>query len=208
MGRNTVFVHHLYCPINIVGTNQKGIAKLYITKNPNSKRFYLSKIEKVSSDARGYSAEYGISPRGVKPTPNDTNISVAEIYAFVKEHDVDYEKDSKNPVYFKPNQPSKIVNNDGIIAAIHMNKVDNRMRINKLASVYGKDGARKFVTEQFKLGNVKYLDKTKSQAWSTSRGLQLPKLVQSNPDNNNILQKEDIVKIYYAKKHKSDDKFR
>lgn len=194
-------------PGTVFDKTEKGIAKLYITESiEGRKKFYLNKIE-MSSDTRGSADNKSAPTRNIGSASND-KISVAEIYAFVKEHDVDYEKDSKNPVYFKPNQPSKIVNDDGIIAAIHMNKVDNRMRINKLASVYGKDGARKFVTEQFKLGNVKYLDKTKSQAWSTSRGLQLPKLVQSNPDNNNILQKEDIVKIYYDKKHKGDDKFR
>ncbi len=42
--------------------------------------------------------------------------------------------------------------------------------------------------------NVKRnLDKNKSQQWATSRGLQLPKLVQSISDNNSILQKENIV---------------
>ncbi len=95
-----------------------------------------------------------------------------------------------------------------IIAAIHLNKVDNRMKINRMASVYGRNGANKFVTEQFRIGNVKYIDKIKSQEWSTSRGLQLPKLVQSNPDNNNILQKEDIVNRYYmtnSKKYADDD---
>ena len=49
-------------------------------------------------------------------------------------------------------------------------------------------------------GNIKYLDKIKSQEWSTSRGLQLPKLVQSIPDNNIVLHKENVVNTYYTKK--------
>ena len=49
-------------------------------------------------------------------------------------------------------------------------------------------------------GNIKYLDKTKSREWSTSRGLQLPKLVQSIPDNNIVLHKENVVNAHYTKK--------
>ena len=85
-----------------------------------------------------------------------------------------------------------------IIAAMHLNKVDNRLRINRIASIYGRNNAAKFVKSQFKSGNVKYVDEIKSQGWSTSRGLQLPKLVQSNPDNNIILYKEDIVNSKYT----------
>ncbi len=43
-------------------------------------------------------------------------------------------------------------------------------------------------------GNVKRnFDKNKSQQWSQSRGLQLPKLADTIDDNISILQKEDIV---------------
>ena len=85
-----------------------------------------------------------------------------------------------------------------VIAAIHLNKKHNRINVNNIASVYGKDNISNFVQTQFNLGNVKYLDKIKSQEWSTSRGLRLPKLVQSNPDNNIILYKDDIVNMYYT----------
>lgn len=96
------------------------------------------------------------------------------------------------------------MNGKPIVAALHLNKKENRLSVNRITSIYGKDGIKGFLTEQVKKGNLKYLDKIKSQNWSTSRGLQLPKLVQSNPDNNSILQKEDIVKKYSMQKSKNN----
>ncbi len=84
-----------------------------------------------------------------------------------------------------------------IIAALHLNKEEKHIRVNRITSVYGKDGIKNFINSQTKLGNLKYIDKIKSQNWSQSRGLQLPKLADTNPDNNIILYKEDIVNKYY-----------
>ena len=77
-----------------------------------------------------------------------------------------------------------------VITALHLNKSEKHIKA--------------FVTEQTKLGNLKYIDKNKSQDWSQSRGLQLPKLADTNPDNNIILEKEDIVNTILHEISKSD----
>ncbi len=94
MGKSTVLVHHLYCPISRNG--KSAIAKLYVTENIQGKhRFYLTKIEEVTH-AMGNTAKTGSDAPRAKRTAGDTSsaMSVAEIFAFVKEHDVDYEADS------------------------------------------------------------------------------------------------------------------
>ncbi len=85
---------------------------------------------------------------------------------------------------------------DTAVAAIHLNRHLNRLLINKVTSVYGKENIESFIEREIAKGKLKYYDKIKSQQWSTSRGLQLPKLVQSITDNNIILQKEDVVNTY------------
>ncbi len=87
-----------------------------------------------------------------------------------------------------------------VVAAVHMNRHNERLNVNRIASVYGRNNVLNFVKGQFANGNIKYFDKIKSQEWSTSRGLQLPKLVQSIPDNNIVLHKENVVNTYYTKK--------
>ena len=89
---------------------------------------------------------------------------------------------------------------DDVVAAIHMNKKQRHIFVNRISSVYGKRNAAHFVENQFRIGNVKYMDKIKSQNWSQSRGLQLPKLADTNPDNNIILYKNDIVNSYRMQK--------
>ena len=132
MGKTTVLVHHLYCPVQFFDKTEKGIAKLYITESiEGRKKFYLNKIE-MSSDTRGSADNKSAPPRNIG-SASDDKISVAEIYAFVNEHDVDYEKDSKNPVYFKPNQPSKIVNNDGTPKVLyHQTENELQAKVNSL----------------------------------------------------------------------------
>lgn len=110
MGNSAVFVHHLYCPVRIKGSNQKGIAKLYVTETyEGTKKFYLNKIE-MSPDTM-VSTNNG-STWSNSSASSDT-ISISEIFNFVKRHDKDYEADSKYPVFFNPKEPSKIVNADG-----------------------------------------------------------------------------------------------
>lgn len=91
-----------------------------------------------------------------------------------------------------------------VIAALHLNRFENRLKINRIASVYGKDNIKNYVETQIEMGNLKYIDDKKSQEWSTSRGLYLPKLVQSNPDNNNITHKSDIVNKYTMQNEKNN----
>ncbi len=92
----------LYCPFFRNG--EKAKAKLYVTENiQGTHRFYLTKIEEATR-AMGADVEIdNIAPRA-KRTAGDTSskMRVAEIFAFVKEHDADYQADSSKPVRFKP----------------------------------------------------------------------------------------------------------
>ena len=111
MGYSAVLVHHLYCPV-LIG-NEKAIAKIYITENyDGNHKFYLTKIEKVSSAMVSSSKLGEIDPR-VKDTTDNTEISVAEIFDFVKKNDVKFEADSKQPVYFTPRKSSEAVDDNG-----------------------------------------------------------------------------------------------
>ena len=91
---------------------------------------------------------------------------------------------------------------DPVVIALHINRKQDRLSVNRVASVYGKDNIAHFIETQVELGNLKYFDKEKCQQWSTSRGLQLPKLVQSITDNHSILQKNDFVNASNEKKSK------
>ena len=77
-----------------------------------------------------------------------------------------------------------------VIAALHLDKMQDRIRVNRVASIYGKDNAAKYVTTQIDNGNLLYADKKRSEIWFTSRGLQLPKLVQTliSTSNDSIPQ--------------------
>lgn len=87
----------MYCPVKVDGL--KGIAKLYVVeKYQDRKHFYLSKIEMVPSDSTGLNAKGEYVPN----SSEDTDISIEEIYDFVKAHDKDFEKNSKHHVYFNP----------------------------------------------------------------------------------------------------------
>jgi len=86
-----------------------------------------------------------------------------------------------------------------VVIALHLNKFHNENRINRIASVYGKKNLQNFIETQSEIGNLKYIDKNKSQAWSIRRGLQLPKLNAILDSNNSILQKENVVNRYTIK---------
>lgn len=66
-----------------------------------------------------------------------------------------------------------------VIVAIHLNKIQDRMRINRIASIYGKNNIENYVDSNIKAGNLLDADTKKAPMWFTSRGLQLPKLVQT-----------------------------
>lgn len=86
-----------------------------------------------------------------------------------------------------------------IIAAVHLNKSAGRnLVVNKITSVYGRNNDVKFISENITEGNLVYLNKEKSHQWSTTKGLQLPEVVQSkdgfNSYNSIILNEDDLVK--------------
>ncbi|MCR5265936.1 MAG: hypothetical protein K6E29_05010, partial [Cyanobacteria bacterium RUI128] len=83
-----------------------------------------------------------------------------------------------------------------VVAALHLNKRQSHFYVNRVASVYGRNNAQTFIENQARLGNIKYVDDIKIQDWPQSRGLQLPKLADTNPVDNIILYKSDIVNTY------------
>ncbi|MDE6876025.1 MAG: hypothetical protein K2P87_16460 [Lachnospiraceae bacterium] len=78
-----------------------------------------------------------------------------------------------------------------VIAAIHLNQWFGRLNVNRIASIYGKNNISSYVEKQISLGNLLYYDKKRSKGWFTSKGLQLPNLVQTNTkaSNKSISQK-------------------
>lgn len=99
-------------------------------------------------------------------------------------------------------------NGNSVVAALHLNRMQNRVNVNRIASVYGKENIENFVRKQAEAGNLIFADKNKSQQWSTSRGLQLPKLVQSIADNTNITQNDNIVNSSIRKNAGNDTDIR
>ena len=82
-----------------------------------------------------------------------------------------------------------------VIVAIHINRKHNRNVIQKIASLYsksdpyGNNKIKEYVNNQINQGNLLDASIKKAPNWFTSRGLQLPKLVQTIIDaNNSILQ--------------------
>ena len=59
-------------------------------------------------------------------------------------------------------------------------------------------------TESIDAGNLIFADKNKSQQWSQSRGLQLPKLADTIADNINISQNDNIVNSSIRKNAEND----
>jgi hypothetical protein len=81
-----------------------------------------------------------------------------------------------------------------VIAAVHLNKEINRVEVNDIASVYGKD-RNEWFTEQMEKGRLRYMNKEKSHSWSVTVGLQLPKMRgTTNGSTYIILTEADIVK--------------
>jgi hypothetical protein len=76
-----------------------------------------------------------------------------------------------------------------VIAAIHLDKFQKRMRVNKIASIYGKNNIGNYIKSNISNENLVYYDKKRS-TWFTNRGLQLPKLVQTTTSTNSISNSE------------------
>lgn len=99
-------------------------------------------------------------------------------------------------------------NGNSVVAALHLNRTQKHIAVNRIASVYGKENIENFVDRQIKAGNLIFADKNKSQQWSQSRGLQLPKLADTIADNNNISQNDNIVKSSIRKNSENDTDIR
>jgi hypothetical protein len=84
-----------------------------------------------------------------------------------------------------------------VVAAVHLNKRAGRLEINEVASVYGRSGAARYIEREIDTGKLRYINKTKSSAWSRGlSGLQLPAVMQHAKrfDGKRILTERDIVK--------------
>lgn len=89
-----------------------------------------------------------------------------------------------------------------VIVAIHLNKRHHRLVVNKIASLYsktdayGKNHIVDYVSRQIEDGNLLDASTKKAPKWFTSRGLQLPKLVQTIIDaNTTVAQNNSGVNI-------------
>ena len=75
-----------------------------------------------------------------------------------------------------------------VLAAIHLNKRQERLYVNNVASVYGKENMINYVKKNIDSGKLLFADAKKAPMWFTTRGLQLPKVVQTIIDANNIIR--------------------
>ena len=89
-------------------------------------------------------------------------------------------------------------NGHDVIAAVHINKRNGRTVVNKIASLYsktsasGKNRIEAYIVEQINNGKLLDASTKKAPKWFTSRGLQLPKLVQTIIDANNSISKKSV----------------
>ena len=112
LGENAAFIHHLYCPIYVNG--EAGLAKIYVAETfGNDHKFYLLKIEKASSDM-GFNYVSEVLTPDSEAASEDAEVSVADIFSFVKNHDGNYEANSAYPVHFLPRKANPLfLNEDG-----------------------------------------------------------------------------------------------
>lgn len=98
-----------------------------------------------------------------------------------------------------------------VVVAIHINRHMDRTVINKIASMYGKTNdigdnrIENYISTQIKDGNLLDASAKKAPTWFTSRGLQLPKLVQTIIDADiTVSQKNSNVNSKYTQNSKND----
>ena len=110
----------------------------------------------------------------------------------------------KDPVFlFKGSRENSMVvvtdildkSGDPVIVAIHLNKLQKRARVNRVASLYGKHNIENYVKSRIEAGDLIDASAEKAPAWFTNRGLQLPKLVQTITDayKHSIAQPDNFV---------------
>ena len=98
-----------------------------------------------------------------------------------------------------------------VVVAIHINRRMSRTVINKIASLhsrsndYGVNLIENYVNNQIRLGNLLDASTKKAPMWFTSRGLQLPKLVQTIIDaDTTVSQKNSGVNSHSMQNSKND----
>ena len=96
--------------------------------------------------------------------------------------------------------------NRPVIAAVHFDKfsaTDRNLKVNKIASIYGKDNASHFINREIGQGNLLYQKDNKKPLLSSTVGLQLPKNGSHRKGSTqNVLNADDIVKLYQATEKK------
>ena len=139
---------------------------------------------------------YVLKVNGAKDLPVTMNESgILKFTTGYKEHSVSTDAMKEMPkaitrplMVFKGSVPNSLalvvdVNDkkeEKIVVAIHLDDRQNRLLVNRIASMYGKDNTINYALRQIKEGNLLDIDKKRSIEWLTSGGLQLPRLVQAN----------------------------
>lgn len=99
---------------------------------------------------------------------------------------------------------TELVNKQGhdVVVAVHINRMNGRSAITKIASLYSKTNDYRvnrivsFVTNQINSGNLLDASAKKAPMWFSTKGLQLPKVVQTIIDaNNSIAQNTDLSTV-------------
>ena len=130
----------------------------------------------------------------VKITGGKHSISLSEIAKLPSE--------LNDPVLlFKGSVPNSFValtelvdkHGNDVVAAIHINRHQDRLKVHRIASLYsksddyGNNHIENYVHQQIAAGNLLDASTKKAPMWFTSRGLQLPKLVQTIIDANTFI---------------------
>lgn len=98
-----------------------------------------------------------------------------------------------------------------VVVAVHINRYLNRTVVNKIASMYSKstesgvNRIAQYISAQIESGNLVDASAKKAPTWFTSRGLQLPKLVQTIIDaDTTVSQNNSGVNSKYTQNSKKD----
>lgn len=96
-----------------------------------------------------------------------------------------------------------------VIAAIHLSKKQGRYIVNRIASVYGKNNIKNYVLSQIEKGNLINPSTKKASNWFTTKGLQLPEVVQTKLNalsNPTIPQEQSGVNTSISENAENDTK--
>ncbi|MBH8578802.1 LPD38 domain-containing protein [Bisbaumannia pacifica] len=79
-----------------------------------------------------------------------------------------------------------------VLVPLHLDKRQKHIRVNRIASAYGKDRAENFLTRQIREGRLRYLQTKRGPEWLQSLRLQLPVEGVNRGPNSSVLTPEDI----------------